>query len=59
MRAYTFNTEKGYKAKTVKLDFCDCCGRKKPLTKIVLADESGWAFYCNDCVKNNPQVYIA
>ena len=59
MRAYTFDKTNGYQAKTVKLDYCDNCGRKQPLTEILLANESGRAFYCDDCIKNNPSVKIA
>ena len=39
-----------------KKDYCDVCGRKKELRKVILANESGEGWYCKDCIKNNPHV---
>ena len=36
--------------------YCDNCGREQKVSKVILANESGWAFYCEDCIKNNPHV---
>ena len=33
--------------------YCDNCGEKKALKQIVLGDESGTAFYCDNCRKAN------
>lgn len=40
------------------IDYCDVCERKKELQEVILNDDAGRAFYCDDCVKNNPHVKL-
>jgi uncharacterized Zn finger protein len=34
--------------------YCDCCGREQKVYEVILSYESGRAYYCEDCIKNNP-----
>jgi len=36
--------------------YCDNCSREQKVYRVILAYESGVAYYCKDCIKNNPHV---
>ena len=40
----------------MKIDYCDCCGRKKKLKEVIMMCDGydcGTAFYCDDCRRNS------